>query len=223
MKTITKFLFTILAVLMAGTAFSQSNEQGTIQLGLGWGLTLGGATIKSTEEGQSEQSGSGVGAKANYGLRAQYGFSDDMSGGIYFRSETAVYVVTFDNTSSVVPDITYSGTAFGLEGKYYVVNNDGFNFYPAISVGFTTGNNTFSNITYGESKTSLSGLNYSVGIGFNWYFAADVFGLGLDLNYQGTNLSGTQAATSYSKATDISVSNGGLYWGLGLTAHFGGN
>lgn len=216
---------TVMAAAFTTGAFSQSNQQGTIQVGLGWGVTLGGATLKTTPEGGSEIKGTGEGAKANFGLRAQYGLSENLSAGIYVRSETAVYVVTLDDYTSAValPDITYSGTAFGLEGKYYLANSDGFNFYPAISVGYTTGNNEISDITFGTSKTDLSGFNYSIGIGLNWYFISDVFGLSTDIGYQGTMLSGTQDADAYGNPKrDVEVTNSGLVWGLGLTAHFGG-
>jgi hypothetical protein len=218
-----KKLFLAAGLLISTLAFSQSNESGTIQVGLGWGLTVGGATIESKDTSGTLK-GDGVGAKVNYGLRAQYGFSDNLSAGIYVRGESAVYVVTYDDYTGTVPDVTYTGTAFGLEAKYYVVNHDRFNFYPALSVGFTTGSSEYDASYYSTTveSTSLSGLNYSVGVGLNWYFVKDVFGMSTDLAWQGTNLSGTQDATAYSAEKDITVNNGGLYWGFGFTAHFGG-
>lgn len=208
-----KKLFLAAGLLASTFSFAQSNEKGTIQIGLGWGLTLGGATIKATPDGGSEISGTGTGAKANYGIRAQYGLSDNMSAGIYIRPEAAVYVTTFADLSSFSEDVTYSGTGFGLEGKYYLANSDGFNFYAGPAIGFTTG----SGSTSGNPSTSLSGINYSLGVGLNWYFVKDVFGLSFDLDYQGNSLSGTDT-----DKTKWSVSNSGLYWGLGWTAHFGG-
>ena len=225
MKTKQFMLVAVASALLAtGTAFGQSNDQGVFQVGLGWGLTFGGAKI-TNKDTTGEIKADGTGAKANYGLRVQYGFNEKFSGGIYFRGEAATYVVTSaDLTSGLeVPDITYSGTAVGLEGKYYVVNEDNFNFYPALSLGYTGGSNEISDITFGDSKTSLSGYNYSLGVGFNWYFFNDMFGLSMDLNYQGTHLGGTRDATDYSPQADVTVNNSGLMWGLGLTARFGGN
>ncbi|HLG35358.1 MAG TPA: hypothetical protein VI757_10795 [Bacteroidia bacterium] len=225
MKTTAKFLLTIIAVLMAGTAFSQSNEQGTIQIGLGWNATLGGATIKATPDTSAASESDATGIRIGYGLRGQYGLSDNLSAGIYVRFEAAVYVPDIDINNyfgGVAPEITYSGTAFGLEGKYYLVNSDNFNFFPAISVGYTTGSNEIGYFGYTNSY-DISGLNYSAGIGLNWYFVSEVFGISFDLGYQGTNLSGTQegnAANGIEK-TEYTVSNGGVYWGFGLTAHFG--
>ena len=214
---------TVVAAVFATGAFSQSNEQGTIQVGLGWLATLGGGTLKAEGDGFSE-SRDVTGVRAMYGLRAQYGLSENLSAGIFVRAEAATYVQS-DLTASfgAATDITYSGTSFGLEGKYYLANSDNFNFYPAVSVGYTSADNEFAGFTY-TTKYDISGINYSVGVGLNWYFVAEVFGISFDIDYAGSSLSGTQPAdaSTGSVETKYTLTNGSINWGFGLTAHFGG-
>ena len=107
-----------LSLLLSGIAYCQSNDQGTIQLGLGWGVTLGGATIESTTSGKSSPSEKGVGANANYGIRGQYGLAERFSAGIFVRKEGAAYITT-DATTANSSTATMSGFGFGLEGKFY--------------------------------------------------------------------------------------------------------
>lgn len=212
------------AVIISANAFSQSNEQGTIQIGLGWLATLGGGTLKSDPGSSIDVTG----VRAMYGLRAQYGLAENMSAGIFVRAEAATYVVSdLSNLSALTGtnlDITYSGTSFGLEGKYYVANSDNFNFYPAVSVGYTTATNKFAGFTL-SPEYDISGINYSVGVGLNWYFVAEVFGISFDLDYAGSSLSGTQPAdaSAGTPETKNTLTNGSINWGFGLTAHFGGN
>jgi hypothetical protein len=221
-------------ITVSTAAFSQSNDAGVIQIGFGYGITGGGAKITNKPEVGESTKADGVGAKGNYGLRAQYGLSEKLSAGIYVRGEAAVYVVTFDDpifSGFDVPDVTYTGTAFGLEAKYYFVNEDNINVYAGPSIGYTTGKDEYSDFFTGTTnETKYGGLNYQVGVGLNWYFVSDVFGLSFDLAYQGTSLSGDQDIESYDTngnpvtyTNEVKVTNGGLYYGLGLTARFGGN
>src|SRR3954470_12197035 len=116
MKTKT-VLMTIMAAVFTTGVFSQSNNQGTIQIGLGWMATLGGGTISATPSGGAETKTDVTGVRGTYGLRAQYGLSENLSAGIFVRAEAATYIQS-DLTASYTSgssDITYSGTSFGLE------------------------------------------------------------------------------------------------------------
>lgn len=65
----------LLGVTMLATtfAFGQSNEQGTIQLGLGTGFMLGGASLESTytdnDGNKTTTTEKGVGVMGNYNIR----------------------------------------------------------------------------------------------------------------------------------------------------------
>lgn len=204
-------------------AFGQSNEQGTIQLGLGWGATFGGASIDHTYEfnGSEETlATSGVGAMVNYGIRAQYGITELISAGIFIRKESAVYVVTADDpdfSGFDFPDMRVSTFAFGIEPKIYLVNNDRFNLNVAPSIGFSTGSTeAVDSWSAEDDKGSASGLNYGFTTGINWYFG-DMFGMSADLGYAGNSLSG-----SFDDAEDseYKIKGGGLYIGMGLVVKF---
>lgn len=193
------------------SAFSQSNTKGTVHLGLGWGLSLGGATIKS---GPFESVG--VGGRSNYGLRASYGLGNAFSLGAFLRKESAVYVSTSPSFSSADLSLVTSGIGVGLEGKLYAVNKDKFNLYFAPSVGFSTGKAYYDFAS--ASTASTSGLNYGITAGFNWYWASFI-GMSLDLGYGGVALNG-----KFDGATDsFSIAGAGAYFGLGLVSKFGGN
>ncbi len=219
----------LMASMVATTfAFAQSNEAGTIQLGLGWGATLGGATIETTQKGAYAHDGSdttmtttddGVGINSNYGIRAQYGVSELISVGIYVRMERGFYTVT--NTTAGISfssTMLASGFGFGLEPKIYPVNNDKFNLYVAPSIGFSTATTTMTFFTAYTGKAS--GLNYGLTVGFNWYFS-DVVGLSADLGYAGSALSGTMDDTTIFKDFTYDINSSGFYTGLGLTLKFG--
>ena len=217
-------LLTLFAVCIAAAySFGQSNEQGTIQVGLGYGITIGGATI-DLKDTSGTTSGSGAGLRIFYGIRAQYGLSEKLSAGVYLAPEAALYVTDFTDPYGYVysRDVTYSGIGFGLEGKFYLVNKDKLNLFPCVAIGFKTGTATSDDI-YSSSEASISGIGYGFGVGVNWYFVKEVFGLSMELGYAGSSLTGTEAATSYTDKRDVTLSNGGVVWGLGFTAHFGGN
>lgn len=222
----------LMASMIATTfAFAQSNEAGTIQLGLGWGATLGGATIENTyPQSTTDANGvtttkdtttsdDGVGINSNYGIRAQYGVSELISVGIFVRMERGFYTVT--NTTggfSFSSTMLASGFGFGIEPKIYPVNNDKFNLYVAPSIGFSTATTTMTFLTAYTGKAS--GLNYGVTVGFNWYFS-DVVGLSADLGYAGSALSGTMDDDVIFKDFTYKINSNGFYTGLGLTLKFG--
>ena len=190
------------------SAFSQSNTKGTVHVGLGWGLSLGGATIKS---GPSEDKA--IGGRSNYGIRASYGLGNAFSLGLFLRKEGAVYVSSSASSSSL--GLVSSGIGVGLEGKLYAVNKDKFNMYFAPSFGFSSGKAYPDGFT--AFSASTSGLNYGLTAGFNWYWASFI-GMSLDLGYQGIALSG-----KFDGATEnFSINGGGVYFGLGLVSKFGG-
>jgi hypothetical protein len=219
-KNMKKLLLAV-GVLASSMTFAQSNAPGVIQLGLGYGATLGGATIKSDAEGAEAQDG--VGVNGNYNLRAQYGLSEKFSAGIFIRRESAAYVVTPTVTAGgEVSDftLTTTGFAFGVEPKFYAVNKDKFALYFALPIGFSTATleYSFSGLSGGTLPTgSASGLNYGLTMGFNWWWA-DFIGMSLDLGYGGSSISGKFDGDE----DNLTIGNNGFYFGLGLVSKFGG-
>jgi len=221
----TKNLFIAAALMLAvNSGFAQSNSPGTMQIGLGWGLALGGATFSTDAPGSVDSKG--VGGKANYGLRFQYGLAESFSAGIYLRSEAAVYAVDYTapdgygGTYTSSTDLTTSGIGVGVEAKYYIVNKDHFNFYAAVPIGYSSSKVTYSDFEDAGS-TTYGGLSYGVGLGINWYFG-DVFGINSDLGYTGSSLSHSFPADDPDPAYKGKISSGGLMFGLGIGVKFGG-
>ncbi len=197
-----------------------SNGPGVIQIGLGWGVTLGGATITQKEVGATDYTENGVGLNSNLGLRAQYGLTKLFSAGIFMRRENAVYVTTNSNSnSSNSTTLGTNGFGFGLEGKIYPVNKEKFALYLAPRVGFSTVKTNFY-----DSNLSLlgkaNGLKYGFTAGFNWWWAKFI-GMSLDLGYSGSSLNG-KFNESFLKDNTYNVKNGGFFFGLGLITKFGG-
>lgn len=206
-----------IGILASSVVFGQSNTKGTIGVGLGWGVQLGGATIKNS--GAYESSEKGIGARSNYGLRASYGIANAFSLGVFVRSESAAYVTTTTTSSNDIYSASASSTiytrglGFGLEPKLFFLNKDKFNMYVAVPVGLSSGKGW--NSTNTTDKISMSGLNYGVNWGFNWYWASFI-GMSLDLGYAGVGLKGEDNGIT------TNVNGGGVYFGLGLITKFGG-
>ncbi len=211
-----KLLLAIVLIATTTLTHAQSNTPGKIQLGLGWSVLLGGATLESKFAGVTT-SEKAIGARANTGLRAQYGLTEKFSAGIYLRSEHAAYVTTttdFGTSSDFTT--TNSGIGFGLEGKFYPVNKDKFALYVGPTIGFGSTKDKF---TGGGTNGKSSGLEYGVNVGFNWWWAQFI-GMSLDLGYQGVGLKGSVSESG--DKVDYKIKGGGVLFGLGLVTKFGG-
>ena len=202
---------------VSSVSFAQSNDKGVIQIGVGYGGLIGGGTMSYSDGIGSYKM---VGLRGNYGIRAQYGVAKNISVGVFLRGEGAAYTSTNTNFSGYT--ITNSGAAFGVEGKYYIVNKDKFNFYGAPSIGFSTGQTHYVDANYTSSKFNMSGLNYGVGLGINWYWAKFI-GMSADLGYSGVSLSGKDNVLNPGTTYTDKFSSGGVYFGIGLITKFGGN
>lgn len=181
-----KLLFT--ALLAATTlGFSQSNEQGTIHVNVLGGFMIGGATDKVDGDSYKSTVGS-----ANFGVKGQYGLADNISAGLTVKYGSYV-LVPKDIADSDGTNDTMTALNIGVEGRFYIVNGDSFNFFAGPTVGFTSANNKFAGVSDG-SELKLSGLNYGANLGINWYFN-DVIGGTVQAAYEGSALSGDYKIT----------------------------
>jgi hypothetical protein len=206
-----------LGLLASVFTFGQSNEAGTIHVGIQWASVLGGATFKTTYTDPDTTltfTDKGIGAKGLFGVRGSYGISEKISVGGYIRREHAAYVSTdlFSIGSTVV-----SGIGIGTEMKFYFVNKDRFNMYAAPSVGYSMGKTYYSG--FATETYKANGLSYGVNLGLNWYFT-DMIGISFDLGYAGGMLKVKDEEGDAKVETKIT--NGGLLWGVGLVGKFGG-
>lgn len=218
-------------LLLPAITFSQANQSGTFYWGLGTGLTFGSATLKSSFINLKEVKGSGVSLKFSYGIKAQYGISDVFSVGIIVRRESAIYATSYNYDSNdtiftpVSTDVSSSGFFIAVDDKYFLVNHDDFSLTVGPLVGFYTGNATLKTFLV---KGNLSGFNYGVTGGFNWYWG-EHYGMSLDIAYNYHSLSGEP--NNLSDFIDIpsdevirkyKVTGGGIFFCLGFIAKFGG-
>lgn len=220
-----KKLLVVIYLLIPALVFCQSNDNGTLQLGAGAWITLGGATIKSVFDTSGTVKGSGLGAKANVGIKAQYGLSDKISLGVIVRREAAIYYTDYTYTDSyftpAATDVSAAGFSFGTEVKYYLINKNPYNLFVGPYLGYYTGNAT---LKLYNADGSLSGLCYGLGGGFNWYWGYEA-GMALDFAFVGQSLSGVpdNAADfdSYTeRITKYHIGGIGIYIGLAFIIKF---
>lgn len=209
-----KKLLLVAALAVSSFGFSQSNNEGTIHINLLGGFTFGGnVTDKSDAEGSEDvksKFASGV-----YGLGVHYGLSENMSIGIGFT--TGSYILTPKELSSENDSFGFTQTMsmknFNVQGRYYVVNNDDFNFYGGLNLGFATATDKFGgfDVTFDESFKA-SGLSYGLNTGINYYWG-NVGGI-IQLGYDGAALSGD--VTFDGESEKIKRSVGGISFMAGL-------
>ena len=196
----------LLASTMTYAGSDGSNAAGTIHGGISSGLVFGGCKFSEGSDDPSK----GGGFVTQYGLRASYGITNLISAGIFIRKEGAAYL--FEDFGSGI--IAYSGYGFGLEGKFYAVNSETLNIYAAPAFGFTTA--TLAGISSGLTSTSISGLNYALLAGGNYYFH-EISGITLGANFD-LGLSGFSLGGKLPKDEKFTLSSTGLYIGVGVVA-----
>ena len=200
------------AALFAASAlgFSQSNEKGTIHVNVLGGMSFG--SVKDEANGAEQKSTFG---SASYGAKFQYGLADNISAGVSIRygayALTPKDIVNSNNLSS-----TMTALNAGLEGRYYVVNNDNFNFFAGPTVGFTTANNDFAGVGFAQAvEQKFSGLNFGLNTGINWYFT-DMFGGTVQASYDQNMLSGETKSGSTTVDTDRNFGGVSIMAGLAM-------
>lgn len=222
--------YVLAAGLLATTTLSiaQSNVPGTIHVGAGFSVLLGGAKV-NTNLPYIIDDGTSIGARFNPGVRAQFGIAKAFSAGLYLRSESAAYISTLeDQYSGETYDRTFSARGFGVgaEAKFYMLNKDKFLMYVAPSIGFAASKDEdkleddFNNYNDYEIDGKSSGVEYGITFGFNWYWTKYI-GMSLDLGFNRVSLKGEFDITSQYSSYD--VKGLGFVFGVGLVSKFGGN
>lgn len=187
-----KKLILIAAFAVSGLVSAQSNQEGVVNFGLNGGLAIG--STKTATDSQTTFGGS-------YGLWGQYGLDDNFSAGINLGY--GAYVSTFSNSSfnstnnSIDENLTWSGFEVTLEGRYYAVNRDNFNFFLYPNVGFASRSNDFIGVGLNETKTTVSGLSFGAGIGINYYLT-ELLGGNIKIGYQADPLSSGETKANFS-------------------------
>lgn len=191
-----KVLFTAIAVLGFTFANAQSNKQGTMHVNVMGGFLTGSGTSQDDVAGSPKDKFTASGVQ--FGAIFQYGLAESFSAGIGLEFGTTVFS---PKDASAYGNIEPSLNTFKvkLSGRYYFVNKDKFNVYAGPSVGYTTAkDDTVYSFGFGfDQETKLSGLNYGVNAGGNYFFT-DIVGVILNVGYEGNSLKST---TTYSDGT----------------------
>ena len=218
--------------LIAATIFvnGQANTAGTVHVGAGFGVLLGGARIE-TNLPYVKDDGISVGARFHPGIRAQYSFHNMLSAGIYLRSESAGYISTLEDEYGNSYDRTFTarGLGVGAELKFYFLNKDKFLMYLAPSLGFAKSNDNddFTDDSYynsyeGGGDGKSTGTEFGLTFGFNWYWAKFI-GMSLDVGVNRVSMKGEFDNITPSAYSDYTVKGVNFVFGLGLVSKFGGN
>lgn len=184
-----KIFFAAIAVMVFGFTNAQSNAQGTMHASVRGGFGFGSAK-QEFNDGDLKFNN----IMANFGADFQYGIAEQFSAGI--GVEYGVNVLTYkDSDYSDSEDVVLSGIKIKLNGRYYFVNKDRFNFYAGPSIGFSSlKDQTDYYDEFGEDiDAKYSGINYGLNTGINFYFT-DFFGGNVELGYEGSSLNGKDDA-----------------------------
>ena len=209
-------------LLVSSMGFSQtSSGTGVISVGAGLGIFAGGATLNQTFGSLSVPQQTGFGIGETFGVRGQYGINKMFGVGVYLRGE---YMGFITNDPNITTTITNLGIGIGLEGRLYVINHKKFNLHIAPTLGFSSVHTDVSDDNTDYSG-GMSGLNYGITGGFNWFFinfSKVGIGMSADIGYNACSLSGTtKDMDGILGDKKESLSYGGFYIGIGATAHFG--
>ncbi len=191
-----------------------ANKPGVLQLGLGYGSTIGGGyvTVKDSFARYMEP---GIGLTYNINFRFQYGVSEGISLGFYLRKDVGDYTTT--NLKSQFKGFTVNGLSFGFEGKVYPINNEMFAVYIAPMVGVSFANSTIRDYQKAHSGKGV-GLNYGITAGVNWYWT-ETLGMSFDIGYAATSMAGL--FNNFEMAgMDYQIKYGGIYAGAGVVLKF---
>lgn len=216
-----KKIFLSIFIFIAINLHSQSNNARTIQLGLGIGLSSSTSSIATSVPDANgnlfSKKFDGKAFISNYSLKLQYGLSESFSFGPYIKKEN-FYSDNFGSDNFLVFDA--STTGFGLEGKYYLINNIHFNLSVNPSIGFSRGKNQLFNPASINNSSSrrISGFSYGIGSGFNWYWR-NTMGMYLNATYLLNNLSGSYNNLS-NKDIDYKFKSSGVLIDFGLSFKF---
>lgn len=210
-----KLLF-IAALAVSSLGFSQSNEKGTFHINLLGGFAFGGnVTDKSTFENESFTQKFSF-ASGTYGLNVHYGVADKISAGLGITSGSYILTNKTVNLDDFGVSFAQTMSLFTVtgQGRYYIVNNDDFNFYGGVNLGFASATDKFGGLTTNLSVNSFkaSGLAYGLNTGINYYWG-NVGGI-VQLGYDGAALSGK--ITDGNDSIKVSRSVGGISFMAGL-------
>lgn len=179
-----KIFFTLFLAFISVFGQSQSNQFGSLNLGVGGGLgiyktnsefnaTFGSLVITDRDTSAA--------ATTYFNFSADFGVMKLLSVGLFVQSGKYVQ----EEESGITKDNSF--TKFGIMPKLYIVNKDKFNLYAGLGLGVvnlkTMEKNNNSNTT---TEAKYSGSNFHLRLGMNYYFT-NAIGMYFHAGYDGNN------------------------------------
>lgn len=184
-----KKVLLVAAFAVSVLGYSQSNDQGTIQINLLGGFSFGGkVTDKATAtfENKSYEDYYNF-ASGTYGLNVHYGLNKKISLGLGLSSGR--YILKPILNRHLERTTTMSLFNIGAQSRYYLLNEEYMNVYGGVNVGFASATDEFVGYDLTIDSFKASGLSYGVNFGLNYYIWGNVGG-SIQLGYEGAALSG---------------------------------
>lgn len=211
-----KVILTAVAVLGFAFANAQSHQKGTMQVNVMGGFLTGSSTSQSDVAGSDKFKFDANGAQ--FGAHFQYGIAESFSLGLGLEFGTVV-LSPKDISGFGVTEPSLNAFKVMVTGRYYFVNKEKFNVYAGPSVGYTTAkDDTVYGFGFNDIETKLSGLNYGINAGGNYFFT-DIVGVILNLGYEGNSLKSTTTEAGFADETG-KTTLGGVKVMAGLALKF---
>lgn len=185
-----KKVLLVAAFAVSVLGYSQSNDQGTIQINLLGGFSFGGKVTDKATEGNVSVEEKFKFASGNYGLNVHYGLNKKISLGLGLSSGS--YILTPKNLSileNISKTTTMSLFNIGAQSRYYLLNEEYMNVYGGVNIGYASATDEFEGYDLTIDSFKASGLSYGVNFGLNYYIWGNVGG-SIQLGYEGAALSG---------------------------------
>lgn len=200
-------------LLTSVNAFSQSHKAGTITPSVTLEGLFGQGSISFKSPGFNiDEQGSGFVLGYHAAFKFSVGVSDKLGIGFFIRKEGSFASFASDeNNDPFTADVNRSGFGFAPEIKYYITNVDKVNVYTSLSVGYSKATDNIKLIDDSEFDMDVSGVNYGLGLGVNWFFKQNL-ALSVDLDLAGNTLRGEEGQLKYSQFIVACLIGGGLVW-----------
>ncbi|MES2748353.1 MAG: outer membrane beta-barrel protein [Bacteroidota bacterium] len=214
-----KVVLTAVAVLGFAFANAQSHQKGTMQVNVMGGFLTGSGS--SQDDAAGSEKGKFTATGGQFGAHFQYGIAESFSLGLGLEGGTIV-ATPKDNNGFDTTEPSINTFKVMVTGRYYFVNKEKFNVYGGPSIGYTTAKD---DTVYGiggfgfDQETKLSGLNYGVNVGGNYFFT-DIVGVIVNLGYEGNGLKSTTTYGDGSPEDTGKTNIGGVKIMAGLALKF---
>jgi opacity protein-like surface antigen len=169
-------LFTTFALALA--CHGQANEQGNFNFDISGGAGYYGASMEVTYGTITDRDDDLNGASAYMNLAGEYSLLDRLSAGISYKRGVFYVDDVFEDKNTL--------NNIGIQGRYFLLNNDRFGIFANGSFSGSFLNQSESYENGSELSLKWSGTNLGIGAGFKWFWT-DHIGMQFAYEYNAYN------------------------------------